>query len=353
MISIRPFEERDNGNLLEIEALCPQGNDKCAMCVRKKDAISRYRIYDTWNVIVAEVDGKVAGWTGWMVKEDPLKRERYIYLAEVMVHPDFRRMGIASRLVEEAERWALVEVASYIYCYIYEPNTASTTLFSALGYSNETDVKQVEMPVYKRGGLSASFSPEHIKNSEIDEAVKLINEYNSGYRHFVPFSAESFAKHLQSIPGYGPDNYWICKERNRVVACAGIWDCSTIAEFCYTRQPSSWKIIGALFKLLGMFTKVPKMVNEGEYFQFHFLVDYAFDRKNPEAMQSLLQQIKNEMLDDKRDYLVAVLEQEDPIFSLLKKGSPQLETTHLFVKSLTGALPELNPLYVDIRDMIL
>jgi hypothetical protein len=68
MISIRPFEESDNRDLLEIEALCPQGNEKCAMGVKKEDIIACYRMYDRWKATVAEVDGRVAGWAGWTVK---------------------------------------------------------------------------------------------------------------------------------------------------------------------------------------------------------------------------------------------------------------------------------------------
>lgn len=36
MVSIRPFEERDNAALLDIEKLCPQGNDKLAMGADKR-----------------------------------------------------------------------------------------------------------------------------------------------------------------------------------------------------------------------------------------------------------------------------------------------------------------------------
>jgi hypothetical protein len=71
MISIRPFDGSDNPKLREIEALSPQGDERCAMGVRKEDVIVRYRMYDRWKVVVADEDGKVAGWAGWTVKEGP------------------------------------------------------------------------------------------------------------------------------------------------------------------------------------------------------------------------------------------------------------------------------------------
>lgn len=139
MISTRLFEKSDTQNLLEIEALSPQGNEKCAMGVKKDDIIARYRIYDRWKVIVAEVDGSVAGLAGWTVKENPGGDERHAYLAEVIVHPEFRRTGVARRLAEEAEEDIRESDADHVYCYIYGPNDAAKGLFRGLGYSNVAD----------------------------------------------------------------------------------------------------------------------------------------------------------------------------------------------------------------------
>ena len=61
MITTRPFEETDNAVLLEIEKQCPQGDEKCALGVDKKDIIARYRMYDNWKVLVAEYDGERCG----------------------------------------------------------------------------------------------------------------------------------------------------------------------------------------------------------------------------------------------------------------------------------------------------
>jgi len=144
MISIRPFYEGDNEKLLEIERLCPQGNDSCAMGIKKTDIIARYRMYENWKVQVAEDDGKIAGWIGWTVKCTPTQKEQHVYLVEVMVHPKFRRRGVATKLVAEAERDAIETDSDHIYCCIYEPNDASKTLFKDLGYSNVANIKREE-----------------------------------------------------------------------------------------------------------------------------------------------------------------------------------------------------------------
>ncbi len=358
MISIRPFEESDNQKLLDIEALSPQGNKKCAMGVRKEDIIARYRMYDSWKVVVAEVDGRVAGFAGWTVKENPGEGERHSYLAEVIVGPEFRRMGVAKRLAEEAEEDARESGADHVYCYIYGPNDAPKGLVRGLGYSRLADIECVEIPVYKRTEPSPGFSVERIKSDEIDSAVELINDRYRGWRHFSPFSEESFETHLERIPGYGLDNFWVAKDmegegEGEIIACAGLWDCSTLAEFCYAREPLSWKVMGLALRSIGRFAKVPKIVREGEYFKCNYLTDYAFDRRNPDAMQSLLCHLNNVLLEEGMEYFVAMVDPVDPICPLLKKRQPQIETWYLFAKSFHRKLPDFSPFYVDIRDMIL
>lgn len=47
MVLIRPFKERDNSAMLDIEKLCPQGNERYAIGVDKSpNAIARYELYD-------------------------------------------------------------------------------------------------------------------------------------------------------------------------------------------------------------------------------------------------------------------------------------------------------------------
>ncbi|NPV61044.1 MAG: GNAT family N-acetyltransferase [Methanotrichaceae archaeon] len=353
MISIRPFVESDNQHLLEIERLCPQGNNSCAMGVKKTDILARYRIYDNWTVMVAEEDGKVAGWTGLTIKQDLTRKAQCAYLPEVMVHPEFRRKGVASRLIQEAERNAQASDAGYLYCLIYEPNDASKALIRGLGYSHVADIKQVEMSVYRKDELHPGWSFERLRENEVDEAVSLINEYCRSSENFVPFSTESFAGYLKKIPGYGLENFYAARDQGKMVACAGLWDSSTIAEFCYTREPTSWKMLGMALGLLGRFIKVPAIAKEGEYFHFNYLADFAFDRQHPEAMQNLVSHLNNITLEEDIGALVAVVDPGDAIIPLLKKRRPLVETTHVFAKSLGAPTPEFRPFYVDIRDMIL
>jgi len=179
MVLIRPFEECDNAWMLDIEKLCPQGNEKYAWGVDKSpDAIARYKLYDNWKVLVAEEERKIAGWIGWTVKHYTTQKEQYVYLTEVltevMIHPKFRRKGIATQLVKEAEKNAREIGSSHIYCYIFGPNEASKALFEKLDYSNMGEIKSCGLTVYKKANIAKKYTIERTSKSDIPDVVSLI-----------------------------------------------------------------------------------------------------------------------------------------------------------------------------------
>jgi ribosomal protein S18 acetylase RimI-like enzyme len=353
MVSIRPFAEGDNARLLDIEKLCPQGNEKYAMGVDKSDIIARYELYDNWKVLVAEEEEKVVGLIGWTVKRDPIQEERYVYLAEVMVHPEFRRKGIATKLVTEAEKNARETGSDYIYCYIFGANDDSKALFGKLGYSNKGEFKPCALSPYKKVNIKQKFEIERINKNDIPDVVRLINDYYTGRAHFVPYTSESFESYVDGIPAYGLENFWVVKDEGNVVACAGLWDCSVLGDMCYTKEPLIWKVMRGVFGFLSLFGKMPGIPAEGEYFKGYYVADHAFKPKSSDAMSNLIGYFNNIVFDAKRDFFVAQLDPNDPLFGLIKKFKPQIDTWYIFAKAFEGELPELSPLYIDIRDCIL
>ncbi|HUV02254.1 MAG TPA: GNAT family N-acetyltransferase [Desulfobacteria bacterium] len=370
MVRIRPFEEGDTARLLAIEKVCPHGNEQCAVGVDKKSSITaRYALYDNWNVLVAEEDdedeagaGEVGGWIGWTAKQSPTQQEPYVYLAEVMVHPDFRRKGVATTLVNEAEQHAQETGSSHLYCYIYGPNDASKALFEKLGYSSKRALKSCAVTAYKKAAIAAEdYTIERVTIRDIPAVVRLINEYYAGYAHFAPYTPEGFASYLTGIPGYGLEQFWVAREKEaeggNVVACAGLWDWSVLAELCYTNEPRLWKVMRALLGFLSLFGQMPRIPAEGEYFRVYFMTDYAFEPDHAAAMSALINALNNFVLDANRDFFVANLDPDDPLVDVLKKFKPQIDTWQIYAKALGPEgeleLPTFSPFYVDIRDCIL
>ncbi len=351
MVSIRPYEERDNARLLEIETLSPQGNKDVAMGVDKSpDAIGRYRLYDNWKILVAEEKGNVAGWIGWTEKVSEADK-KYIYLVEVIIHPEFRRRRIATKLISEVEKYAQESGSEYIYCYIFWTNEASRSLIEKIGYSKMAEWKMCELSAYKEFKINEKYKIEQIDNNAIPDAVDFINEYYRGRGHFIPFTPESFESHMNRIPSYGLENFWVAKENGKIMACAGLWDSSMIQKLCFTRMHSSFKIMRGFFGFLSRFTKMPKIPAEGEFFSTYYITDHAF--KDPDAMSNLAGYLNNVIFNSKRDYYCVALDINDPLLDIIGKFQPQFDSAYLFVKNVKGKCPEFGSCYVDMRDVIL
>ncbi|HWQ20965.1 MAG TPA: GNAT family N-acetyltransferase [Methanotrichaceae archaeon] len=356
MISIRPFENDDNSRMLEIEKLCPQGDENCALGVDKTDITARYKMYDNWNILVAEVAGRIAGWVGLTLKQHRSRDGNYVYayLPEVMVHPDFRGSGVATMLAKEAEKKARDMGSDYIYCYIYGPNRASKSLFEGLSYVDMITAKSPEILTYKKADISPKISIKQADKKDIPDAVSLINDYNKGRMHFVPYTAESFESNAGKIPGYGLENFWIAsKDGGEIVACAGLWDCSTMGDLYYAREPLMWKVMGGLFGFLNHFTRMPKIAAEGEHFRLSYITDHAFQPAAPEAMSELIGHLNNISLEAGKLCIFSLLDPQDRVIDIMKKFKPQIEEWHVYAKPFEGALPQFNPFYVDMRDTVL
>ncbi len=351
MVSIRPYEERDNARLLEIEKLSPQGNKDVAMGVDKRpDAIGRYRLYDKWKILVAEEKGNVAGWIGWTEKVSEASK-KYIYMVEVIIHPEFRRMGMATKLISEVEKYAQESGSEYIYCYIFWTNETSKALFEKIGYSKIVEWKVCELSAYKEFKLDEKYKIKRIEKKEIPYAVDLINDYYRGRGQFIPYTPESFESNVNRITSYGLENFWVAIENGKIMACAGLWDSSMIQKISFIKLPSSFKIIKGIFSSLSIFIKMPKIPAEGEFFSMHYIADHAF--KDPDAMSNLLAYLNNLIFNSKRDFYGMPLDLNDPILKIVNKFQPQFDSVYIFAKNIKGECPEFRSCYVDIKDAIL
>lgn len=304
-------------------------------------------------MLVAEEEEKIAGWIGLTVKPAFERNVKCAYITEVMVHPAFRRAGVATQLLKKAEEKALEMESSYTYAYVYESNNASKSLFGKMGYSSVREIKTPAVPTYKKLDISPEYSIKPVDRKEIGDAVVLINNYNSGFIHFLPFTAQTFEERLKAIPWYGLENFWVViDENNKTVACAGLWDNSKLGNLYYAREPAAMKMMRSAFGVLSHITKVPKITAEREHLKLIYIADYAFDKQQPEAMLVLLKWLSNLSIDMKQDYLITATDPDDDFLAIMKKLKPQIETWTIFAKSFEGNLSAFSPFYVDIRDMI-
>ncbi|MBN1454972.1 MAG: hypothetical protein JW945_01790 [Methanomicrobia archaeon] len=219
-------------------------------------------------------------------------------------------------------------------------------------------LKSCALTAYKKVGIAADYTIERATIRDIPAVVRLINEFNAGRAHFAPYTPEGFAAYLNGILGYGLEQFWVAHDKDAegtIVACAGLWDWSVLAEMCYTKEPRMRNVMRALLGFLSLFGRVPRIPAEGEYFKVYFMTDHAFKPDHADAMSALIGSFNNIVFDANRDFFVANLDPDDPLVSVLKTFKPQIDLWQIYAKALESGneLPAFSPFYVDIRDCIL
>ncbi|AFK87617.1 MULTISPECIES: ribosomal protein S18-alanine N-acetyltransferase [Thermoanaerobacterium] len=129
-IKIRPMVKSDIDKVMEIEYLSfsvPWSFESFVMEVTKNRCA---------HYIVAEVDGKVAGYGGfWVVVDEG-------HITNIAVHPDFRGQGVGSAIVEGLIELAKTKGITSMTLEVRESNLVAQSLYKKYGFK----------PVGKRKG---------------------------------------------------------------------------------------------------------------------------------------------------------------------------------------------------------
>ena len=72
----------------------------------------------------------------WLAKREPFYvfKEKLAWIYNLHVIPEYRRMGVARHLIDEAEKWVKLEGLKIIGLHVVDFNEAARRLYESLGY---------------------------------------------------------------------------------------------------------------------------------------------------------------------------------------------------------------------------
>jgi GNAT superfamily N-acetyltransferase len=91
------------------------------------------------GALVAFVDGSPAGSALWHRSFSTARGKEVMYLEDLVVLPDFRRMGVAEALMKEVAKVAVSLKYPSIYWLVMGWNSGARTLYEKLGAEIEVD----------------------------------------------------------------------------------------------------------------------------------------------------------------------------------------------------------------------
>ena len=99
-------------------------------------------------LLVADV-GRCVGLATVYLRDAPSREmfipQQHAVIDDLIVHPDWRRGGIARRLCAACEEWALERKAAWIEVAVYEFNAAACDFYDSIGFG--TSMRKMRKPL--------------------------------------------------------------------------------------------------------------------------------------------------------------------------------------------------------------
>lgn len=86
------------------------------------------------HLLVAETDGEISGWAGWVSYDDPAEHYSGVAEAAVYVAPEARSKGVGGELLEGLATEAAKVGIHKLLAKIFTTNEASVALFRSCGF---------------------------------------------------------------------------------------------------------------------------------------------------------------------------------------------------------------------------
>jgi GNAT superfamily N-acetyltransferase len=228
-VSVRAATAADNDAIisLELRSALVLG-DVEELFDRSPDALACCLIQDGCRVIVAEMEGRVAGLMAGVVFQPLVQGQRrtFVYIHRARVDPEFRHHGVAMALSSALFAWS-AERGAEGPCYAIAPgNTTSLSFVERGGGRWRRDLALLDIDVSQATPGDA----EPIAGERLPAAVDLINATHAGEDFFEPLTVGSLRARLSRDRAYGLANLRAVSGHAALIAVAGLLDKGAYTE---------------------------------------------------------------------------------------------------------------------------
>jgi len=353
-IRIREAEPGDNEALLGLEMRCPQGTELVFQFDRSPNFFARSMPYERSWTFVAEEGGQIVG------SIECALREAYVvgvlckamYVFGIMVDPEHRRKGIASMLQAEVDEVADRMDADVMYAFIVEENVPSIRLVEKMGYLPWKNVRQNLLVAYKEEEIVSPGSVRPLRMDDLPEVVEMINDVYRDHDFYLPFTVESFLGHVERIPHYGLEDIFVYEDGGEITAVLGSWEYHRVLAPRVIKYNLRMRAQMLMLRLMGLFTRVPKMPGLGQRSLQIILTPLAY--RDLEGCRDLLRYVNNLAIKEGVHFVTLVCEVGSPLEELMEGYRNTTVTVHQMVKPLKGQVyesPSSRRLYMNVEDV--
>jgi GNAT superfamily N-acetyltransferase len=349
---IREAMPKDNDELQALQARCPMGTTIVVTNVNRPDFFARAKAYETYKVYVAVEDEQIIGSAACAVRDATINGEhsRAGYLFQAFVHPDYRRKGIASQLLEQREAYIRQEGATLAYTLILEGNVASMRYIESKGYVLNRTTLMPGMATFQEMAVPMQGTVRAIRADDVGAVAALLNETWQGYELYEPTSAEALGAFIERLPAYDHQNLLVLEERGEVVACMGYWDWSQVMQITVEALSARIRVILFMLDIMRLFRPMPPRFEPGTTLDQFMLTSIGY--RVPKQLAPLVRTINNLAVQQGIGSVFSVCEQGHEMLSGMKGFIRIDNNIHVYAKPLRdGVTLGEGPIFLDGIDL--
>jgi hypothetical protein len=177
-------------------------------------------------------------------------------LNTLVVHPDYRRQGVASQLAKWREQLAHQQLGldGVLWAIIQRDNTASER--TAIKWANQfLESRVVIIPLRMRSASprrSRRFEVRPARPDELDTVAEQLNRYYRDYNLYPPETGDSLAAWLEGTPFDSPFRHYqiVTNKAGTILAGMGLSENFRLRTTLITHLPAGLRILNRLFNLI-------------------------------------------------------------------------------------------------------
>ena len=344
MVEIRPVDrDKDHAALQELTRACPMQADISISIEREPDFFALADARGDTRTLVA-VDGeRIVGCASASRRPARTLGQDTILavLADMKVAPDYRKQGIAQRLLlglvdEQSELEAAV-----ITGLTAAGNTAIEATVQHLGEHYELralgDFSSYELLTQMPMRVSKQYLIRPAAEQDRQALIALLEEFYSSYSLAPRFDGGGLEEQLARSPGMDLSSYLLAIEGGRPVAALGEWNQHHFKQTRIMTLPLHLRMLSLTVRTGARFLPIGDFPAVGHQLKLNYLRHPAYTPGHEDALAALVRTCVNRARSNKEHFCVFACAVGDPLIQVLA-GIPK--TAYRYRLMAGAARPE-------------
>jgi GNAT superfamily N-acetyltransferase len=334
-MNIREAVLKDNDELKELQAKCPQGTTLVVSTVNAPDFFARAKVYESYKVFVACEGNRIIGSAACALRDAIVNGKicRVGYVFQAFTSPDARRKGVATRLLQQREDFLRKQGAVLAYTLIIEGNSPSMKYIESQGFNLHRMLVMPALVIRKEMSVPSMGRIRPITSKDLVTVAELLNETWQGFEFYESTSAESLAQFINRTPAYSYESLLVLEDQGEILACLGFWDWSQLMQVTVKALSLKMRMIGFVLTTTRI---LPWFLKPGDIMKQIMLTPIGF--KAPSHLAVLVRYVNNQ----------ALLNGIQQIFCICEQGHVLLRSMKGFIRVNTAMHLYVKPLYQNI-----